>query len=350
MTTNLLTSKDYRQLCYWLLFLCLMVFIIVIIGGITRLTHSGLSMVDWKPLMGVIPPLSESDWLISFEKYKQFPEYQKLNFGMSLSEYKSIFFWEYFHRIFARLIGVFFLLPYLYFLIRKKIPHGFHFKFLLAFLLGGSQGVLGWYMVKSGLVNDPSVSHFRLAAHLCLAVVIFGYLFSLALRLWPQNTTTYQKVFFHKNKVLWLLKMIIGVLFLQITYGAFTAGLKAGFGYNTFPKMNNEWIPTTVFQLNPTWINFFSNGATVQFIHRSLGWCLLALILFYWGYVKKLEISKKHSTASNLLITIVALQFVLGVSTLLLVVPLHLAVIHQAGAIILFAATLYNHFVFKYYS
>lgn len=228
--------KCDRSIIIWLVFVCLMIFAMVIIGGITRLTDSGLSMVEWKPLMGAIPPLTEAEWLRVFDLYKQYPEYQKVNSGMELSEFKFIFFWEYFHRLFGRLIGVVFFIPYVYFLFKKKIEKKLNKKLFIAFILGGLQGLMGWYMVKSGLIDRPDVSHFRLAAHFGLALTIIGYIFWIIL---GQINFSNQKLIYYP-KLFWSLAILLVILSVQIIYGAFVAGLDAGLAYNTFPTMGDR--------------------------------------------------------------------------------------------------------------
>jgi len=306
----------------------------VMIGGITRLTDSGLSMVDWKPLMGAIPPQTESEWNQAFSAYQNFPEYKLVNHQMNLSEFKSIFFWEYFHRLFGRLIGIAFFFPYLYFLLRKRLSTKLNRKLLIAFILGGMQGLMGWYMVKSGLVGKPDVSHFRLAAHLGLAFLIISYIFSIIFELAQKETiklNLYPKIY---N----LLKIFLIVLSLQIVYGAFVAGLDAGLGYNTFPKMGSQWIPRAALSGSSILVNLVENNAMIQFIHRSIGWLLffLAANLFYKARVVFNPIQKR---ALILVVVMVFVQFLLGVSTIVMMVPMSIALLHQLGACILLILT-----------
>lgn len=323
------TQTDKSAVNKWLLLVSLMVVIMVIIGAVTRLTDSGLSMVEWRPLVGSVPPLSETEWVRVFEKYKAFPEYQKVNHQMELSEFKRIFFWEYIHRLWGRLIGLAFIIPFLYLGIRKKIAKKLYPKLIVALILGGSQGVLGWYMVKSGLISNPDVSHYRLCAHLLLAFFILSYLTYIRLTLKHAD-----RVFTLSNKMKGLVALFAVLLVAQIIYGAFVAGLDAGLTHNNFPKMGRHWIPTEVNIANILNFEMFNNTVFVQFIHRKLGWILLFLITFMFVKSKKLDNVLQKKSISHLTLMIF-IQFVLGVSTLLLYVPISLGVIHQFGALIL---------------
>jgi cytochrome c oxidase assembly protein subunit 15 len=306
----------------------------VFIGGITRLTDSGLSMVNWRPLMGAIPPLNEMEWMKVFNAYKAYPEYKIINQGMSLSEFKMIFFWEYFHRLFGRLIGLVFFIPYVYFLVTKKLTKSLNRKVLVAFVLGGLQGLMGWYMVMSGLVNRPDVSHFRLAAHLGLAFAIIGYIYWLVLEL------KYNKFENVKAKKLSLsIKVFFIVLCVQIIYGAFVAGLDAGLTYNTFPKMGQNWLPRDSMFMSPTWINFFENSGTVQFIHRTFGWILFFLGMGLLYKSRNIDDFMQKKSIHFLSIGLIA-QLMLGVITLVMVIPVSVASMHQVGACFLFVLTL----------
>jgi cytochrome c oxidase assembly protein subunit 15 len=311
-----------------------MVFAMVMIGGITRLTDSGLSIVEWRPLMGAIPPMNETEWLKVFSNYQKFPEFQKINSDMTLSEFKSIFFWEYFHRLFGRLIGMAFFFPYLYFLMRKKLDKKLNRKLIVAFVLGGMQGLMGWYMVKSGLVDRPDVSHFRLAAHLGLAFLIIGYIFWIIFSLVKKEV----KLDSHPKTFKFLILFLV-IISIQIIYGAFVAGLDAGLSYNTFPKMGSNWLPRSAYFSSGLFNQFFENGAMIQFIHRTIAWVLFGLsigILF----IRK-SITNWIQRRSLLLVSMmVFIQFLLGVSTLVMLVPISLAVAHQLGACILLIFTL----------
>lgn len=330
-----MTYKCDRSIIIWLIVVCIMIFAMVIIGGITRLTDSGLSMVEWRPLLGTLPPLNEVEWNRVFELYKQYPEYQIINEGMTMSEFKFIFFWEWFHRLFGRLIGMVFFLPYFYFLIKKKIPSHLKTKLFVAFVLGGLQGLMGWYMVKSGLVDRPDVSHFRLAAHFGLALTIIGYISWIIF-----DQVEYKKgELGHYPTVFKLLFGLTIILSVQIVYGAFVAGLDAGLAYNTFPKMGDTWIAQKAFTMNSFLKDIVENTATIQFIHRTLGWIILSLsmgLLVKGARVK----NKTQSRSLKILGAVVLAQFTLGVLTLLYMVPLSFASMHQAGAVILLIVTL----------
>jgi len=235
-------KKENRPIVIWLSIVLLLILSMVMVGGITRLTHSGLSIAEWKPVSGIIPPLSEKSWQEDFSKYQETPEYKKINHGMSLSEFKGIFFWEYFHRLLGRLIGFIYFVPFLIFLVRGRLRGGLGKRLFIGLLLGSLEGPMGWCMVKSGLVNDPHVSHFRLTAHLMLAFLLFGYLLWVILDLIKESA---------EKNLSGRLKFFLGVILVGVVietiYGGFTAGLKAGFGYNTFPKMNGHWLPPDLF-------------------------------------------------------------------------------------------------------
>lgn len=328
-------ATNSRPIILWLLIVCALVFFMVIVGGITRLTDSGLSMVDWRPIMGAIPPLNEQEWLKVFAMYQNYPEYKLVNEGMTLSQFKFIFFWEYFHRLTGRLIGLVFFFPYMYFLFSKKLSRNLNLKLLVAFVLGGLQGLMGWYMVKSGLVDRPDVSHYRLAAHLSLAFLIIGYIFWIIFGLIKSEKQL------PYNKSLHRTLLVFGsILVIQIVYGAFVAGLDAGIGYNTFPTMNGQWVPSSFFFLSPKWLNFFENNAAIQFIHRTIGWVILFMSVGMWFKFRKITLDSLQRTALNRLFLMVFVQFTLGVFTIVLVVPISVASLHQVGACVLMLLTL----------
>jgi len=290
--------------------------------------------------MGIIPPLSEEDWTATFDKYKQFPEYQT-NVAMDLDGFKSIFLLEYVHRIWGRMIGMIFLIPLLYFLIKKTITHTMLPKLVIMFLLGAMQGLLGWYMVKSGLASNPYVSQYRLTAHLIAAFIIYAYIFWAALDLlFPRPAPS-------KNNTLLLQRFalaVTGLLVITVISGGFVAGLKAGFAYNTFPLMDGRFIPENMFALENWYLNFFENIATVQFDHRLLAELSLILIIALWIVARRYHLPIRTRQAFNLLLLMTLVQVALGITTLLLVVPTWLAATHQAGALVLFTIALYvNH-------
>ncbi len=318
----------------WLLICCGLVFAMVILGGVTRLTGSGLSMVDWRPIMGAIPPISSEDWQTTFNMYKQSPEFIVKNFSMNVEDFKSIFWLEYLHRLLGRLIGLVFFFPFLYFfatgyLHKRELP-----KYLIMLFLGGMQGLLGWYMVQSGLIDNPAVSQYRLTAHLSSAFLIYGFMLWVALSLiYPTKKTS--------NK--WA-KITIGLttlIIITIISGGFVAGLKAGKIYNTYPMMGEYWIPPGIFALKPSWINWFENIATVQLSHRILTLTTLLAVMFYWFNIRKSNLSERVIKAVNALMHTTILQFILGISALLMFVPTVLAATHQATAMLLFSVALY---------
>lgn len=322
------TRRRWLRLWFWAV--AAMTLAVLVVGGVTRLTHSGLSIVDWDPIMGVVPPLSDGDWQRTFERYQQFPEYQTLREGMSLSEFKVIFFWEYLHRLLARTIGIVFLIPFIFFLARGWLNRPLALRALALFALGGMQGLIGWLMVASGLVDRPSVSHFRLAAHLGLAFLIFGY----AVWLIRELSITNERVATDMRRWRILKRSVVAIgalLGLQIIWGAFVAGLKAGFFANTFPKMAGVWIPSTLFEGN-----FLSNPVAVQWTHRVLGTALALAVIGIVVWMARVRIDQMSRRFGTALLVLVIVQYLLGVITLLRVVPVALGVSHQATALLLF--------------
>jgi cytochrome c oxidase assembly protein subunit 15 len=315
----------------------------VVVGSITRLTHSGLSITDWS-VMGSLPPMSEDDWLQHFEKYQKSPEYKIKNFGMSLEEFKSIFWWEYIHRFIGRLIGVVFIVGFLILHLKKQIPNGFYKKVLILFFLGALQGIIGWWMVKSGLVDKPAVSHYRLATHLLNAFLVFGFTFWYLLDVLYYNykleVNSDQKKLFY-----WMLFFFV-VLIKQIAYGAFVAGLKAGLFYNTWPKMGNEWFSSeTILIYDSWWKNFLDVPAGVQFVHRTVAIILVLLTINLWALSSRYQLKENQQRAISWIIYLVTIQFMLGIFTLIYQTPLVLAVLHQTVAFFLYAATIYLMFL-----
>lgn len=329
-----MANKDNKKVVYWLFTGCFLVFIMVIVGGITRLTNSGLSMTDYKLITETLPPLSEDAWVAEFERYKQFPEYQKLHFHFELEDFKQIYFWEWFHRLLGRLIGVVFIIPFLYFLITKQLSRSTIKKSLVLLALGAFQGFLGWYMVKSGLVDIPAVSHYRLAAHLVTAFLTFAYTFWVALDLIYPKREVVNTAF--RNLVRWGM----AILLLQIIWGAFVAGLDAGLIHNTWPLMNEgKLIHETVYiEQEPLWRNFIEGKSGVQFVHRYLAWFVVGIIGLIWYRSRKLTLKPLQTRAIDFLLVMVFIQFLLGIFTLILAVPLWLGVAHQVGAFFLLAA------------
>jgi len=332
-------NTNNQQIAIWLLVCCATIFAMIILGGVTRLTGSGLSMVQWEPIMGILPPLNQSEWDETFRLYQQFPEYKLKNFAMSLDDFKSIFWFEYGHRLLGRSIGIIFLLPFLFFLVKGKIDRVLTPKLIAMFVLGGLQGLMGWYMVKSGLVNDPHVSQYRLTAHLALAVIIYAYMFWVALDL---LVPTVADTLDNESRKLGRFSIIISIMiFITVLSGGFVAGTRAGFAFNTFPLMDGRLIPAGLLELSPLWRNFFENIVTVQFDHRLMATILFLIIPTFWWLAIKSRPEPQLRTAVHLLLAALALQLTLGISTLLLVVPVALAAAHQAGAVLLLTASLY---------
>jgi cytochrome c oxidase assembly protein subunit 15 len=330
-------DRTRRQVAVWLLVLCALLFAMVVIGGITRLTRSGLSIVEWQPIVGTLPPLSEAQWHDLFDKYKLSPEYKQVNRGMSLQEFKGIFWWEYIHRLLGRLIGLGFLLPYLAFLLRKRLDRYNAWRLGFVFLLGAAQGALGWYMVMSGLVDDPRVSQFRLTAHLGLAIAIFAAMFWIALdMLHPHPGASGQR-----SRLSGPALALAALVFLMILSGGLVAGIRAGYAYNTFPLMNGHFVPPEIFMLEPWHRNFFYNMATVQFDHRLIAWLLMIVVPLMWWATRRNPVPPVARTAANCLLAALALQVTLGITTLLLRVPVALGAAHQGGAVLVFTAAVW---------
>ena len=314
----------------WLFAVAALVFLMVVIGGITRLTESGLSMVRWEPISGTIPPLNEADWQAEFDAYRATPEYQKINRGMSMTEFKGIFFWEYVHRLLGRFIGLAFALPLAWFAYKKAIPRGYGWKLVALLALGGMQGVIGWWMVASGLVDRPEVSHIRLAVHLLMALFVFALLIWTALDL--RNLARGAEA--RPAKMTTLAIWTLSVLGLQLMFGAYVAGLDAGYAFNSWPRMGDEWFPSAAPMLSPAIVNLVDNPIVVQFVHRWLAFVVaglaIALAMRAWG-------RGIHFPAAAVIATVL-LQILLGIATLLTGVELWLGVAHQAMAALLLAA------------
>ena len=306
----------------------------VVVGGITRLTHSGLSIVEWQPIVGTLPPLGDAQWEEAFAKYRQTPEFRLRNHAMTLEGFKGIFWWEYAHRLLGRVIGLAFLLPFAYFLWRRAITGALAWKLGGVFLLGGLQGALGWYMVQSGLVDDPRVSSVRLAAHLGLAFLIYAFMFWIALGLLNPVRVPASDAARRRAGLLVLL------VFVMVLSGALVAAIRAGFAYNTFPTMNGHWIPPEILVVEPWWRNFLDNMATVQFVHRVLAAVVLLATLIVWARVQREPPNRRARGWSHGLLAAVLVQVGLGIATLLGQVPLVLAALHQAGAVVLLTCAL----------
>ena len=329
-----------KSVIYWLLSGCVLLFIMVTVGGITRLTNSGLSMTDWHLVTDTFPPLTDEKWQAAFEEYKKFPEYQKINIhnDFQLSDYKFIYFWEWFHRFIGRIIGLVFIVPFVYFLIKKKLNSETIKKCVVLLGMGAFQGFLGWFMVKSGLIDNPDVSHFRLSLHLTFAFITFAYTLWVALDI----------IYPSKNEVILPLRKLARIalvfLIIQIIYGGFVAGLNAGLIHNHWPLMSDgQLLHESVILEKDSWLLRLTEGKSgVQFVHRTMAYVVVGLILFLYFKSKKFTLSNQQQTGLNLLVIIVFLQFLLGVFTLLFSVPLWLGLTHQIMAFILLATMTYT--------
>lgn len=335
-------SGSHRAIAVWLFVMCALVFGMVVLGGVTRLTGSGLSMVNWAPIMGWLPPLNQAEWMAAFTAYQASPEFNLINIGMDLEGFKGIFWLEFLHRLLGRTIGLAFLLPFLWFLIRGKIERGMAPKFFFMFILGGLQGVLGWYMVKSGLVKNPHVSQYRLTAHLLAAFAIFAYMFWVGLGLWFKGRAPIRGI--DHRGLARLARLVTWTIVVTVTSGGFVAGLKAGLAFNTFPLMNGRLVPDGFLMFTPAWRNFFENIATVQWDHRFLALLLSLLILWLWRRSRSFDLPREARLGINLMLGMWLIQISLGITTLLFYVPVPLASAHQAGAVVLFALGLFVNF------
>jgi cytochrome c oxidase assembly protein subunit 15 len=343
-------AASLRPIAIWLLCCCGMIFLMVVIGGITRLTLSGLSITEWQPVTGILPPLSAAAWAAEFEKYRQIPQYRLINAGMSLADFQTIYWWEYMHRLWGRLIGFVYLLPFLYFLVRGRIPRRLAWPLAGIFGFGAAQGALGWWMVKSGLADRVEVSQYRLVAHLLMALAIYGATLWIALGLLAPSP--------HPNPPplsregvrrdgggrvgVWRrgAEILIALVALTIAAGGFVAGLNAGLVYNTFPLMDGSFVPAGYAQLEPFFRNWFENIPAVQFDHRLLAMTTAGAVVLLWLSGQRTRLPQHVRLALHALLLAAALQFLLGVSTLLLVVPILFAAMHQAGAVLLLTAAI----------
>lgn len=324
-----------KAIARWLFICCGLVFAMVVLGGVTRLTGSGLSMAEWRPIMGILPPMSAAEWQRVFEVYQQTPEFRHINFDMDVEGFKGIFWLEYLHRVLGRLLGFAFSIPLVYFVVRKYIAMRDLPWYVLMLALGGAQGVIGKIMVASGQVDAPHVSQYRLVAHLAAAFLVYAMMFWRALSL----LQTAEKFSPHR----WLKRSyaLVALIAVTIVSGGFVAGLKAGLIYNTFPKMGNQWIPPGVAALDPFWRNLTENMATVQFDHRLLAITTFVVIVVFWLRARKADFPPRAAKANNAMLHTASLQIVLGISTLLLSVPTFLAVAHQAVALVLLTVALF---------
>ena len=330
-------ERNRRAVAWWLLALAGLVLAMVVLGGITRLNHAGLSIVDWRPLVGVLPPFGEEAWQALFADYKRFPEYQEINRGMTLGAFKDIFWLEYAHRLLGRLVGLAFAVPFVWFLVRRALDRPLALKTLTIGVLGGLQGLLGWYMVQSGLVDRPDVSPYRLAAHLGLAVAIYGCLIWVALGLLMDGAVERLRRAGRWRGALW---GATGLVFVTILSGAFVAGNDAGLAYNTFPLMAGAIVPPDIFLIEPLWRNFFENVPLVQLDHRLLAMLTALVVILIWAAALRWLGPGMARIALHAAAAAVLVQFVLGIATLLTFVPVPLGAAHQVGAMAVFTAIL----------
>lgn len=329
-----------RQIGWWLIALCVLIFAMVLLGGYTRLTESGLSMTEWRPITGLLPPLSDQAWQAEFARYQHYPEFQKLNSWMDLGAFKGIYYVEYAHRMLGRLIGVVFVVPFVYFVGRRRIPRGLTPKLTIMFLLGALQGLMGWYMVKSGLVERPDVSQYRLTAHLAFAVVIYAYILWTALGLLVEHGRSEP----HVRK--WA-GMIGGLVFVQIMLGGLVAGLDAGHAYNTWPLMDGSLLPSGLMAMRPWYVNLTENLLTVQFDHRLLAYAIVVVTGVFWWRLHRAAPPGLRGAVHLVALAVLA-QVTLGIVTLVHNVPITLGIAHQGGALLLLSAVIYCAYVSRH--
>ncbi len=324
-----LPAANRKVIAGWLLVVAFLVFCMVVLGGVTRLTNSGLSMVEWKPVTGWLPPLSEQAWQDEFAKYKAFPEYQKINKGMSLSEFKGIFVFEYSHRVLGRVIGLAFVIPFIVLFLLRQIPLSLTPRLVGLLILGGSQGLMGWVMVKSGLVDHPDVSHYRLTAHLGLACLIFmGLLWTALDLIYPGRK---MKVADQLSK---FSIVCLALVVFQILIGGFVAGLNAGFIYNDWPTMGGGFVPEDIFHMSPWYHNFLENVATIQFTHRMVAYLVLIAVIALFFLCRKRGLRGRPFKMAHFFVAAIFCQVLIGIWTLVSVVPVSLGALHQAGGMV----------------
>lgn len=326
------TDTNDRWIARWLTLCAAVIFGMILLGGVTRLTDSGLSMVEWNPIMGTIPPLSEQDWQVAFDKYKQYPEFQKINYTMDLAGFKVIFMYEYLHRVLGRLIGLLYFLPLVFFWVRGMVRRELTPRLVLLFVLGGCQGLLGWYMVKSGLVDRPDVSQYRLTAHLGLAVAVYAYMVWLILRM----TAATRPI---PPLPSWRPLGLVGLIYLMILSGGFVAGTDAGYSYPTWPLMGDSFVPPALYA--DGWISAFEQVTTIQFNHRMLAYCIVLVVVIVAVRNLMMTQDKRVRMGVYLLLAALTVQVVLGISALLTHIAVPVAAAHQSGAVLLLTATLF---------
>lgn len=332
--TTALIERERRNRAmvrWWLYCVCLLVFAMVVVGGATRLTDSGLSITEWKPVHGIIPPLTHAQWMEEFDKYRQIPEYQQINKGMSLLQFQFIYWWEWAHRFLGRIVGVVFIVPFVWFWATKKLENRLKPRLLVLLALGSLQGFVGWWMVSSGLTERVDVSQYRLAVHLTLACIIFAYALWLARGLAPHSAS------YAPPALVVLAPIVVAAIIVQIFLGALVAGLDAGLAFNDWPTMDGAIVPDGLMVLEPAWRNFFENPKLVQFVHRVSGYVLVLLIAIQWLASRSSDTPAPHRLRAAILLWLALAQAAIGILTLVWQVPLYLALAHQAGAAILLA-------------
>lgn len=339
MFSSAYEPRHDRLLALWLLACAVVIFGMILLGGVTRLTESGLSMVEWRPIMGIWPPIGEAAWQEVFAKYQQFPEYQKINRGMDMAEFKVIFMYEYLHRVLGRLIGLLFAVPLALFALRGIIKPGLMPKLLVLFFLGGCQGLLGWYMVQSGLVDRPSVSQYRLTAHLGLAVALYAAIVWQVLSLWPRGSAGGTAASTFTGAARWALPLT-GLVYLMILSGGLVAGTDAGYSYPTWPRMGPGFVPPGLYDNSPAWLAAFEDVTTIQFNHRLFAYLLFFLIGAYGLSLALRGSDGRQRLIGGAVILVLLTQLTLGISTLLSGVAVPVAAAHQSGAILLLTVML----------
>jgi cytochrome c oxidase assembly protein subunit 15 len=336
-------AASRKAIATWLFVICAMIAAMVILGGLTRLTGSGLSITEWKPIHGALPPLSDAQWQEEFDAYKAIPQYERINKGMTLAEFKSIFWWEWAHRNLGRLIGIAFFIPFLVFLLQGRIERALLPRLIGLFILGGMQGALGWFMVMSGLKDRVDVSQYRLVAHLALALAIYAAMLWTALPLWRGEWPIKQTA---HPLFRWSL-IVLALVFVQIMLGGFVAGLDAGLTYNTWPLMDGKFVPDGLFAHAPWWLSPFEDVTTVQFDHRMMAYIVTAAVLALYVIGRRQHLSGVARTSSITLVAAVALQVLLGIWTLLSSAPVWLSALHQLGAVVLLTTALAHAFALR---
>jgi cytochrome c oxidase assembly protein subunit 15 len=331
-------ARHVRALQLWLGSIAVLIVAMILVGGATRLTDSGLSITEWQPIIGAVPPLSGADWQKAFEAYQKIPEYSLVNPGMSLDAFKAIYWWEWAHRFLGRFIGVVFFVPFVAFWFAGYIPRALLPRLAGLFVLGGLQGALGWYMVKSGLVDRVDVSQYRLAAHFGVALLILAYTLWLLFGLGadPNRQRT------RSGATVWVAASVLALMYVQLLAGALVAGIDGGLGFNTWPLMNGAFVPSGLGEASPCYLNLFENPLTVQFDHRMLGYAVVVVAIAQAVWLALRRKGEPLVGTATVLAVLALLQATLGVWTLLLAVPIELGLAHQAGAIAVFAMALYH--------